>query len=113
MHKLERRYFKAINFDLNTSLLNKHHPSKDYHKAYCDLKKFFTHHWFYHKQGSGYVSIMKINSQDIYLLIDALCDECNWIVSCVKEFDVTNLGTQYELVDDIKVKRNNDIFAID
>ena len=109
---MERLYFKAINFDLDTRLLNVYHPSKDYHKAYYDLRKFFKHHGFDHKQGSGYVSQQKINSQDIYLLIDALYEEYEWIADCVKEFDVTNIGTQYELAADIRANKDKDEFAI-
>ncbi len=109
---MERLYFKAINFDLDTNLLNEHHPSGDYHKAYYDLRKFFKHHGFYHKQGSGYVSAQKINSQDVYLLIDALYEEYEWIVYCVKEFDVTNIGTQYELASDIRAYKDRDNFDI-
>ena len=39
------------------------------------MKKFFKAHGFDHRQGSGYVSKKKLNTQDIYLLIDALYDE--------------------------------------
>lgn len=109
---MERLYYKAINFDLDTRLLNDYHPSGDYHRAYYDMKKFFRKHGFYHKQGSGYVSQKKINSQDIYLLIDALYEECEWITYCVKEFDVTNIGTQYELANDIRSYKDNDVFGI-
>ena len=109
---MERRYYKAINFDLDTRLLNQYHPTKGYHNAYYDMRKFFKHHGFYHKQGSGYVSQQKISSQDIYLLIDALYEENDWIAYCVKEFDVTNIGTQYELAADIRANLDKDEFAI-
>lgn len=76
------------------------------------MRKFFKHHGFYHKQGSGYVSQQKISSQDIYLLIDALYEENDWIAYCVKEFDVTNIGTQYELAAYIRANLDKDEFAI-
>lgn len=76
------------------------------------MRRFFKQHGFYHKQGSGYVSNQKINSQDIYLLIDALYEEYEWIAYCVKEFDVTNIGTQYELAADIRANKENDTFEI-
>lgn len=109
---MERLYYKAINFDLDTRLLNEYHPSKDYHKAYYDMKKFFKNHGFNHRQGSGYVSKIKLNSQDIYLLIDALYNEYTWIADCVKEFDVTNIGTKYELASDIRAYRDKETFEI-
>lgn len=76
------------------------------------MKKFFKNHGFSHKQGSGYVSQNKINSQDIYLLIDALYEQYEWIAYCVKEFDVTNIGTQYELASDIRANKDTDTFEI-
>ena len=76
------------------------------------MRRFFKQHGFYHKQGSGYVSNQKINSQDIYLLIDAIYEEYEWIAYCVKEFDVTNIGTQYELAADIRANKENDTFEI-
>ena len=109
---MERLYYKAINFDLDTKLLGEHHPSGDYHRAYYDMKRFFKNHGFSHKQGSGYVSQNKINSQDIYLLIDALYEQYEWIAYCVKEFDVTNIGTQYELASDIRANKDTDTFEI-
>ena len=76
------------------------------------MKKFFKRHGFDHKQGSGYVSQKKINSQDIYLLIDQLYEEYEWISFSVKELDVTNIGTQYELAADIRANKGKDIFDI-
>lgn len=76
------------------------------------MRRFFKQHGFYHKQGSGYVSNQKINSQDIYLLIDAIYEEYEWIAYCVKEFDVTNIGTQYQLAADIRANKENDTFEI-
>lgn len=108
---MERRYIKAINFDLDTKLLNEYHPTGDYHRAYYDLKRFFNHHNFTHKQGSGYVSKLKLNSQDIFILIDDLCKEFSWISECVKEFDVTNVGPQYGLVDTIRDNKSDNSFV--
>ena len=76
------------------------------------MRKFFKRHGFEHKQGSGYISKQKISSQDIYLLIDALYEEYEWIADCVKEFDVTNVGTQYELASDIRANNERDMFEI-
>lgn len=38
---MERKYVKALNFDLDTHQLKKHYPGNDYHHAYSDLRKFF------------------------------------------------------------------------
>ena len=39
MDSLESK--KALNFDLNDSLLRKYYPSKNYKKGWSDLKKYF------------------------------------------------------------------------
>ena len=53
---MERKYFKALNFDLDTHQLKVHYPGANYRKAYDDLRRFFRHHRFSHRQGSGYIS---------------------------------------------------------
>ena len=53
-----------------------------------------------------------MNSQDIYELIDDLYNEYPWIADTVEEFDVTNVGTQYELVDDIRANKDAPSFDI-
>jgi len=58
------------------------------------------------------VTGLEFNSQDIYLLLDALYEEYDWIAYCVKEFDVTNIGTQYELASDIRANIDKDTFEI-
>ena len=39
MDSLESK--KALNFDLNDSLLRKYYPSKNYKKGWSDIKKYF------------------------------------------------------------------------
>ena len=53
MDSLESK--KALNFDLNDSLLRKYYPSKNYKKGWSDLKKYFINNGFKHRQYSGYV----------------------------------------------------------
>ena len=47
---MERKYRKAINFDLSVHELEKYYP--DYRKAYYDVKRFFKKWGFEHRQGS-------------------------------------------------------------
>ncbi len=51
---MERKYYKAINFDLDTNKLKKYYPR--YQQAYSDLLRFFKVNGFLHRQGSGYVT---------------------------------------------------------
>ena len=53
---MERKYFKALNFDLDTHQLKEHYPGANYRQAYGDLRRFFKRHRFSHRQGSGYIS---------------------------------------------------------
>ena len=65
---MERKYYKAINFDLDTKKLKNFYQR--YQQAYADLYKFFKENSFSHRQGSGYVSDEKLTSADIIDLMD-------------------------------------------
>lgn len=105
---MERKYFKAINFDLNTHRLKDFYPRTNYRKAYDDLEHFFNQHNFSHRQGSGYVSTIKLSTADIYDLMDDLANNFEWISKCVNKIDVTNVGQQYDLTN--LLCRPTDIF---
>jgi len=92
---LERKYYKAINFDLDTNKLKEYYPR--YQKAYSDLLSFFKHNDFSHRQGSGYVSNEKLTSADIVDLIVELSNTFPWCETCIKKIDVTNIVAQYDL----------------
>lgn len=96
---MERKYYKAINFDLSTHQLEEHYPGANYRQAYDDLKRFFKRHDFSHRQGSGYISDEKLSTADIYDLMDDLSQQYQWIGECVNKIDVTNVGAQHDLTD--------------
>ena len=96
---MERTYFKALNFDLDTHLLQQHYPGANYRQAYDDLRRFFKRHGFSHRQGSGYLSDQKLTTADIYDLMDELSLQFPWIGVCVKKIDVTNVGRQHDLTE--------------
>ena len=99
---MERKYYKAINFDLSINELKQHYPGSNYRKAYEDLRRFFAAHGFSHRQGSGYLSNEKLTGADIFDLMDDLIQQLTWVGSCVRKIDVTNVGQQYDLVDLLK-----------
>lgn len=99
---MERKYFKAINFDLDTHQLKEHYPGTNYRKAYDDLCRFFKRHHFLHRQGSGYISDSKLTTADIYDLMDELSRQFPWLGICVKKIDVTNVGRQHDLTELLK-----------
>lgn len=92
---MERKYFKALNFDLDTHQLQEHYPGANYRQAYDDLRRFFKRHHFSHRQGSGYISDEKLTTADIYDLMDDLSQQLPWIGLCVNKIDVTNVGRQH------------------
>lgn len=96
---MERKSFKALNFDLDTHQLEKHYPGVNYRQAYYDLRRFFKRHHFAHRQGSGYISEVRLGTADIYDLMDELGQEFPWIGKCVKKIDVTNVGRQHDLTE--------------
>lgn len=79
---VERKHFKAINFDLDTNKLRLFYPR--YQQAYKDLLiRFFKEHDFSHRQGSGYISNRKLSSADIVDLIGELRKRFRWSESCI------------------------------
>ena len=106
---MERKYFKALNFDLDTHQLKAHYPGVNYRQAYDDLRRFFKRHQFSHRQGSGYTSDTKLSTADIYDLMDELARKFPWIGACVNKIHVTTIGRQHaltellNLTDDIEI----------
>ncbi len=108
---MERKYYKAINFDLDTIKLRNYYPR--YQKAYSDLLRFFKTKNFSHRQGSGYVSNIKLSSADIVDIIGDLQQEFVWAGTCIKKIDVTNVGAQYDLTELLAPVEMNDLFSLD
>ena len=96
---MARKYFKALNFDLDTHQLQKNYPGANYRHAYDDLRRFFQKHRFSHRQGSGYISDDKLTTADIYDLMDELSQQLSWSGICVNKIDVTNVGLQHDLTE--------------
>ncbi len=107
---MERTYFKAINFDLDTKELAKYYER--YQQAYHDLLRFFKQNGFSHRQGSGYISNNKLTSADIIDLIGKFRDTFVWSSTCIKKIDVTNIGAQYDLTELFKASEESDEFSI-
>ena len=99
---MERKYFKDLNFDLDTHQLKEHYTGANYRQAYDDLRRIFKRHRFSHRQGSGYIFDDKLTTADIYDLMDELSRQFPWIGTCVNKIDVTNVGRQYDLTELLK-----------
>lgn len=93
---------KAINFDLNNNLLKQNYPSKNYRKAWYDIKKYFESHDFIHRQYSGYISKNNILMTDVFNLVYELTIQHPWLKTSVMKFDVTIVTNEYNLLPMIK-----------
>ena len=104
MDSLESK--KALNFDLNDSLLRKYYPSKNYKKGWSDLKKYFINNGFKHRQYSGYVSLYPISMAEVVQVIKKLSSNYTWLKYCVKEFDMNLIGDEFSLKKYIQQKNS-------
>lgn len=96
---MEQSKRKAINFDLDT---NKMKELGLYPDGYRVLGKALNAHGFEHRQGSGYTSKDKLNSNQINDIVLSLITEYSWLVKCAKKVDVTDIGRQHDLTKIIK-----------
>lgn len=94
---MERRQYKALNFDLDTKALERYYPSSSYRQAYRDIRHFLQSNGFEHRQWSGYRSEQAMSDAEITLLITRLNTRFPWLSKCVNRFDVTNIGKNYDL----------------
>ena len=88
MARKEAKRFKALYFDLRIKDL------EDYEL----IKKFLTKRNFSHEQYSGYHSRYKTTDLEIFDLIHDMSDTFPWLQHCVNHFEVTNVGTNHDLM---------------
>ncbi len=100
---------KALNFDLDTKKYEEV-TGKSAPTAYGEIRRFLRKNEFEHRQGSGYVSKDSLNDGKIFAIIQNMSMELDWLRSCVKQIDVTNIGKQHSLIDAVsKAPINNEI----
>ena len=104
---------KALNFDLDTKkyeeFTGKHSPL-----AYAEIRNFLKRNDFEHRQGSGYISKDSLNDGKIFAIIQNMSIELQWLRSCVKQIDVTNIGKQHSLIDAVnKAPSKEDLLNLD
>ena len=104
---MEKKYRKALNFDLETKKLKVYYPKQNYRQAYYDLGRALKKLGFEHRQGSGYVSKDKLSSVDVYDAVEKISKQCTWLSKCVNRFDVTDVGVQYDLT--VFIRKDTDI----
>lgn len=97
---------KALNFDLNDSLLRKNYPSNNYKKAWYDIRYFLENSGFKHRQYSGYISKSDLSMSKTIQIIKKMSKKYNWLSLSVQEFDVTLIGDEFSLKKYIQQKNN-------
>jgi virulence-associated protein VapD len=98
---VQKRY-KAINFDLDSGNLRTVFGEKGRRKAYSQIQSFLLDNGFSHKQWSGYASKYPMSYSEIYDVVFNLVDECTWMISCVNQFDATNVMAESDMLDAIQ-----------
>ncbi len=86
------KYHKLITFDLDTNVLKNIYHAGVYTKAYYDLEQFFKeHHFTEHKQGSCYISDIKMSNLEITDMLKEAKTKLVWFKYGVKDMRVANL----------------------
>jgi len=89
---------KAINFDLDTKALRQYYRNDEsYRIAYKEISKFMESNGFEHRQGSGYVSLKTMTSEEVVNIALKMKTELPWIKRCINKFDMTDVGRDYDL----------------
>ena len=104
---------KALNFDFDTKLLQIYYPNKHYRQAYKDVKRFLKNNDFEWRQGSGYNSARAMSQLEVRRIAIALSQKFPWFIKCIKQFDVTDIGKDYSLVEFIKENSDERTIEID
>lgn len=97
---MERKVRKAINFDLDTKKMK---ALKVYPNGYTALKSTFAEYGFSHRQGSGYISAERLDSDQINDIIAGVLTKHSWLKECVNKIDVTDIGRQHDLISFVKL----------
>ena len=89
---------KALNYDLDDLLLQKHDPNpKSYKNAWKTVKKFLYKRGFEDRQYSGIISSRPMPQAVVQTVLKQLNNEYEWLAPCVQKFDVTNVSGEYDM----------------
>jgi virulence-associated protein VapD len=99
----EQRRRKAINFDLDSAMLRREFGESGRRKAYYRIAQFLKKEGFGHRQWSGYVSDQPRSNAEMYDIIDRLAQDNLWLDKCVNRFDITNVGSESDMRDEISL----------
>jgi virulence-associated protein VapD len=72
-------------------------------KAYACIGAFLKKENFDHRQWSGYVSRRPVSNAEMYDIVDRLAQNNLWLDTCVNRFDVTNVGSESDMLGEISL----------
>ena len=96
---MEVKKRKAVNFDLDTDLLIKYHPSHTDKSAYGQIRNYMEQNGFVHRQYSGYHSEKRMTDTEVTYILQGLFNKYPWLDKCAKVVDITNIGRTHNFLD--------------
>ena len=97
MARRETKSLKALYFDLGINELKSFYSATNPKGAYRVIARFMHSHDFLHEQYSGYHSTQKKTDLEVFDIISEMNESIPWLKSCVKKFEVTNIGANHDL----------------
>ena len=82
---------KGIYFDLDSKLLERYYPKKDWHNAYKDVRLFLEKEGFEHIQGSGYHSKDPLSEVKVMAIIHRMIKAMPWLEQCVNVCTISDV----------------------
>lgn len=98
MARAEAKKYKALYFDIRIKDLERYYSATNPKGAYAKIQTFLTRRNFSHEQYSGYHSKYKTTDLEIFDLIYEMSNTFPWLQSCISHFEVTNIGTNHDLM---------------
>ena len=97
MPRAEKKYYKAIYFDLFIKELEIHYSKTNPKGAYGVIMRFMNNHNFSHAQFSGYHSNYQTTDANIFDIVGEMNQKFEWLKYCINHIEVTNIGENYDL----------------
>lgn len=98
MARIETKHVKALYFDLRVKDLKEHYSARNPNGAYGKIRNYLINRNFSHEQYSGYHSKYKATDLEIFDLVLVMSKELPWLAPSLNHFEVTNVGTNHDLM---------------
>jgi virulence-associated protein VapD len=98
MKTVERKQFKAVNFDLLIKKLNEEFGEGNHRRAYAKIRRFLERNGFEHRQYSGYRSKNTMSYTELLDVCTRMFVALPWLSYCASRYDVTNIGREFDML---------------